>query len=672
MAMKELQFPLSKITFLFVFGILVSSYVFLTVFWLAIIVSILFLLLTLFYFFKAKFNYFGIITFVLSFAIGLLTVQIHQENFQENHFIHQIKSNQNNYDFEVLITEKLKKSTSNFRFEAKIVSLNKQAATGKVIVNIKKEQFVKKIPIGYYLRGFGSVFKNRNPNNPNQFDYSKYLEKQQIYGQVFTYPENLCISTSPNKDLNYYAAQVRDKIIFNLQENNFRDAELNIVIALILGQQQDISPEILRDYQYAGAIHVLSVSGLHVGFILLFLTFILKPIPNTKKGSLIKLVLILIGLWSFGFLAGLAPCVLRSVSMFSIVAIGNFINRNSNFYHTLLISILLILLCQPSFLFDVGFQLSYTALFFIAWFQPFLLSFYSPKNIVAKYSWEVLTVSVAAQIGAFPLSLYYFHQFPGLFFITNLIILFPLTIILAYGVVVCILAAFGVVFVPMIRALEWSIWFINQVVKCIASLESFVLQNIPLTNLMLFGLYLFLITSILWLKKPSFQKLVVSLIAFFLFELASLKAKFDVEKSKEFVVFYQKKNTIIGLRNGKNIGLFYNTNSTLDNNPMIQSYLISNFNPEIKHQKVQNCYFFKNQKILVLDSIGVVPAEKFDILILTHSPKINLNRLFACKRPKIVVVDNSNFKSYVKVWKASCEAQKIPFHDCNEKGFFKL
>ena len=672
MAMKELQFPLSKITFLFVFGILVSNYVLLPVFWLAIIVSVLLLLLTLFYFFKARFNYFGIITFVLSFAIGLMTVQIHQENFQKNHFVHQIKSNQNKYDFKVLITEKLKKSPSNFRYEAKIVSLNEHAVTGKVIVNIKKEQFVKKIAIGSYLRGFGSVYKNRNPNNPNQFDYSKYLEKQQIYGQIFAYPENLCISTSPNKNLNYYAAQVRDKIIFNLQKNNFRDAELNIVIALILGQQQDISPEILRDYQYAGAIHVLSVSGLHVGFILLFLTFILKPIPNSKKGSLIKLVLILIGLWSFGFLAGLAPCVLRSVSMFSIVAIGNFINRNTNFYHTLLVSLLLILLCQPSFLFDVGFQLSYTALFFIAWFQPFLLSFYSPKNIIAIYFWEVLTVSVAAQIGAFPLSLYYFHQFPGLFFVTNLIILFPLTIILAFGVVVCILAAFGVVFVPMIRALEWSIWFVNQVVKWIASLESFVLQNIPLTNLMLFGLYLFLITSILWLKKPSFQKLVVSLVALFLFQVAALKAKFDIEKSKEFVVFCQKKNTIIGLRNGKNVGLFCDTNSKLDNNQMIQSYLISNFNPEINHQKVQNCYFFKNQKILVLDSIGVVPAEKFDILVLTHSPKINLNRLFVTKSPKIVVVDNSNFKSYVKVWKASCEAQKIPFHDCNEKGFFKL
>ena len=672
MAMKELQFPLSKITFLFVFGILVSNYVLLPVFWLAIIVSVLLLLLTLFYFFKARFNYFGIITFVLSFAIGLMTVQIHQENFQKNHFVHQIKSNQNKYDFKVLITEKLKKSPSNFRYEAKIVSLNEHAVTGKVIVNIKKEQFVKKIAIGSYLRGFGSVYKNRNPNNPNQFDYSKYLEKQQIYGQIFAYPENLCISTSPKKNLNYYAAQVRDKIIFNLQKNNFRDAELNIVIALILGQQQDISPEILRDYQYAGAIHVLSVSGLHVGFILLFLTFILKPIPNTKKGSLIKLVLILIGLWSFGFLAGLAPCVLRSVSMFSIVAIGNFINRNTNFYHTLLVSLLLILLCQPSFLFDVGFQLSYTALFFIAWFQPFLLSFYSPKNIIAIYFWEVLTVSVAAQIGAFPLSLYYFHQFPGLFFVTNLIILFPLTIILAFGVAVCILAAFGVVFVPMIRALEWSIWFVNQVVKWIASLESFVLQNIPLTNLMLFGLYLFLITSILWLKKPSFQKLVVSLVALFLFQVAALKAKFDIEKSKEFVVFCQKKNTIIGLRNGKNVSLFCETNSKLDNNQMIQSYLISNFNPEINHQKVQNCYFFKNQKILVLDSIGVVPAEKFDILVLTHSPKINLNRLFVTTSPKIVVVDNSNFKSYVKVWKASCEAQKIPFHDCNEKGFFKL
>jgi competence protein ComEC len=161
------------------------------------------------------------------------------------------------------------------------------------------------------------------------------------------------------------------------------------------------------------------VSGLHIGLILLFVTFVLKPIPNNKKGSVLKLIITLSSLWLFGILAGLAPSVVRSVTMFSFVAIGQHLRRSVNIYHTLLVSILLILLVQPSFLFDVGFQLSYLALFFILWFQPLLSRLWKPKNKISNYFWDILSVSFAAQIGTIPLSLYYFHQFPGLFFITN-------------------------------------------------------------------------------------------------------------------------------------------------------------------------------------------------------------------------------------------------------------
>jgi competence protein ComEC len=107
--------------------------------------------------------------------------------------------------------------------------------------------------------------------------------------------------------------------------------------------------------------------------------------------------------------------------MFSFVAIGYQL-RSVNVYHTLLVSIFLILLFQP-FLFDVGFQLSYIALFFIIWLQPLLASIWSPRNKPLKYIWGILTVSFAAQIGTMPLSIYYFHQFPGLFFITNLAVI---------------------------------------------------------------------------------------------------------------------------------------------------------------------------------------------------------------------------------------------------------
>ena len=140
-----------------------------------------------------------------------------------------------------------------------------------------------------------------------------------------------------------------------------------------------------------------------MGFIFLFLNFILKPIPNTKKGSFIKLSIILFSLFLFALIAGLSPSIVRSVTMFSFVAIGLHLRRSVNIYHTLLVSMLLILLFQAYFLFDVGFQLSYLAVFFIVWFQPILVSYWKPKNKIAKYGWDILTVSFAAQIGTLPL-----------------------------------------------------------------------------------------------------------------------------------------------------------------------------------------------------------------------------------------------------------------------------
>jgi competence protein ComEC len=261
------------------------------------------------------------------------------------------------------------------------------------------------------------------------------------------------ISTKIDKSIWYYSAKLRDRIVENLRKSNFNSEELNVVVALILGQQQDISPEILHDYQFAGAVHILSVSGLHVGYLLLFINFLLLPFPKSKIGNLARFFIIFFSLGGFAIIAGLSPSVVRSVTMFSFVAGGMCLKRETNIFHTLLVSLLLILIVSPSFLFDVGFQLSYVSLFFIVWLQPLFKQIWQPNNKIKGYFWDILTVSFAAQIGAFPLSIYYFHQFPGLFFLTNLVILPAIGLIMALGVFVMIIAIFCPVWIVLSKAL---------------------------------------------------------------------------------------------------------------------------------------------------------------------------------------------------------------------------
>jgi competence protein ComEC len=235
------------------------------------------------------------------------------------------------------------------------------------------------------------------------------------------------------------------------------------------------------------------------------LTFILQPIPNTQKGALLKLTITLTSLSLFALIAGLAPSVVRSVTMFSFVAIGYYLRRTVNVYHTILVSLFLILLIQPSFLFDVGFQLSYIALFFIIWLQPLLAAIWTPKSKAFKYIWDILTVSFAAQIGTLPLSIYYFHQFPGLFFVTNLAIIPLLSFIMILGVLVMLFAAFNYVPFFLSKPLEWSIYYLNKIINSIASFERFIIKDIPFNSYLL----IFLFSAILyWLSNPVLKKLI--------------------------------------------------------------------------------------------------------------------------------------------------------------------
>jgi competence protein ComEC len=387
------------------------------------------------------------------------------------------------------------------------------------------------------------------------------------------------------------------------------------------------------------------------------------------------LITVIISLWSFAILAGLSPSVIRSVTMFSFVAVGMHLKRSTNIFHTLLVSMLLILLFQPSFLFDVGFQLSYIALFFILWLQPLLSNLWIPNNIIVKYFWDILTVSFAAQIGAFPLSVYYFHQFPGLFFITNLIIIPFLSIIMALGVFVMVLAVFNYVPEIPLKLLEWSITILNKIISRIASFEQFIIQDIPFNWQMLLSLYLLIFAAIVWFKKPNFNKLALAFITLIIFQLTYFGARWDNQIQKEWIVFNVKRNTLITERNGENTIAFYNQNndSKLNENYTLKPYLVANFS-QLKNKKpIQNISFFNNKKILILDSLGVYTSHiKPDVLLITQSPKLNLERLFRTCKPKVVVADASNYKTYISRWKETCIKEKIPFHATGEKGFYKM
>lgn len=677
--MKILAFPLTKIIIVFITGIFISTYWMPTI---PVVLSGLFLVLCAFgitYFIsKRNFSntvYFGLSTYLLAFSIGVSTQVFHTDYSQSTHYIHTEAIFDKPHIVSAVVREKLKSTNYSERYVVLVRNIDAKLKTGRILFNIRKESLNQDIEIGTHLQINGSLVPNSSAKNPNQFDYGDYLANKQIYAQLYADASEIKIGTVSEKNTWYYASKLRNRIIHNLEKNNFNKEELYVAVALILGQKQDISPEIIKDYQYAGAVHILSVSGLHIGLILLFINFILKPFPNTQRSSFVKLVVVLVSLSSFGLLAGLAPSVLRSVTMFCFVAIGMYWRRNTNIYHTLLVSMFLILLFQPSFLFDVGFQLSYCALFFILWLQPLLSELWKPKNKIAKYFWDILTVSFAAQIGTFPLAFYYFHQFPGLFFVTNLVVIPFLTFIMALGVLVMFLAAFNLTPQFLTQTLEWSIYYLNKFIHSIATFEQFIIRDIPFNKPMLISVYALLIVTIFWFVKPSFKRLVLVLGSVIVFQLTWFGSHWQIQNQKELVVFNVKKSTLIAVREGQNVVLYSKDSvlKSMNKNQLVTSYLMGDFAATKSEKSLPNLMYFNRNKILILDSLAVYPTNiRPDVVLLTQSPKINLERFLQKVKPKIIVADASNFGTLQKLWNATCLKEKIPFHAIAEKGFYKL
>lgn len=673
--MKVLQFPMVRITLWLVLGILFSYYTNLNpnlAFTLLFAFAIIFIII---YFSTKKYPgyslIFGGITYVLSFFVGVTTQTIHNDFYQKNNYIHQVKSSDQEHQLTVSIREKLKASTYAQKYIADVKNVDNQESSGRILLNFSKKDTAQSITIGNIIYLKGKIVLHQNPKNPDQFDYGNYLNHKSIFAQMFVNTLDYKVSPTLDKNIFYYANEIRNTILKNLKKDGFKNDELNVIAALILGQKQDLSNEILQDYQLAGAVHILSVSGLHVGYLLLLLNFLTSRFPINLKFNILKLSIILISLWGFAVLAGLSPSVVRSVCMFSILAIGMHLNRKTNIYNTLFISMFFILLFEPSFLFDVGFQLSYAAVFFIIWLYPILSNIWTSKYKLVKYFGSIMAISFSAQMGTLPISLYYFHQFSGLFMITNLVVLPVLGFIMILGIFVMFLAVFNIVPQIPLKILEFCITLLNDFIHWIASFKQFIFRDIPFNAALLITLYLMIIVVAIFSMKPNLQRLKLVITSIILLQTSYFITVYKQKSANELIVFNQKKQTIIGTKDGEKMTLI--TNDSIENNSMLQSYLVANFNPTVSNKPLRNTIYFNNQKILILDDSGIYPKSiKPDIILITKSPKINFERMLVDLQPKMVIADASNYKTSVERWKTSCIKEKIPFHSTSEKGYYKL
>lgn len=668
--MKFLNYPVFQLVIFMCFGILLGYYVHISVTILIAFTVFLTLLLILLNKKTTLHLAFTIVSFLLFFAIGCSSITFKKHRNQKNHYT--TFSDKNSDAFIVLkISNILKESRFYDKYEATVLQVNENNTQGKVLVNIAKDSTRAKHNVDDKLFVRGTFKEVSSSKNPFQFDYKSYLEKQQICRQLSIKNHNIKVLASSPNSLRGFAHKLRNKISKSLQKNGFNEDTLSIINALLLGKRQEISKEITENYTKAGAIHILAISGLHIGIILLFLNTIFKPIERIKNGKTIKLLLCIFLLWFFAFLAGLSASVVRAVTMFTAVAISLLGNRKTNVYQNLVISIFFLLLFNPYYIFDVGFQLSYAAVFSIVWLQPLLDKIYNPRLKIVKYLWQLFTVSIAAQIGVLPLSLYYFHQFPGLFFITNLVVIPFLGFILGFGIIIIIMSTLNILPKVFITIYEFFISSMDSFIAWVAKQESFLFENIYFSALLMIASYILIISLVYLLENKSIKTLKIAMLSLILLQIIFIYEKWKTTSTNETIVFNHHRTSFIGKRNGRYLKL-YSTDSLSHKTATIKAYKTGS---NIKETDIKNkieATTLLSENILIVDSSGVynIPELHPEKVVLIQSPKINLERLIAILKPQEIIADNSNYKSYVVLWKKTCEKHKIPFFYTNKSGAY--
>ena len=443
-----------------------------------------------------------------------------------------------------------KVANGNFRFEGEVIGVvikqTLKKSSGKILISMEADSSRKYVPDYGDILLIPAVYHALDPPyNPGEFDYKSFMENRQIYFQSYVSPDQFeVLKVKAGHPIISFALSLRRKLI-NKYNNYLPDQDAAALAStLILGYRADLNKDVVEAYSKTGTMHVLSVSGMHVGIVFLVLSFLLSKLDKNKVLIYVRILLIITAIWFYSLISGFSSPVCRAALMISFVLIGKALNKNQNSYNLIAISAFMLLLYYPYYLFDVGFQLSYLAVCGLVYFHPKLYHSFYFENKFADYIWSYCALSIAAQLATFPLSLYHFHQFPLYFLISNLLIVLPVTIIMYSGILLLVIPFDGIL-LPLGKFLSGLINLTNDILFRIENLPFSSISGIWINGLQLALLCILILTLVFWsefkLKIFVFTAMTSSLIL-----LMSISLDRILNFSKEELIFFSiRKKTAI-------------------------------------------------------------------------------------------------------------------------------
>ena len=597
----------------------------------------------------------GILIILLFFCLGAFICLLNKENLSTNHFAKKRYS-----QLKIWVNDEPQQNNHILRFKAKVIAgyiRDEQfKSSGQMLIALVLDS-LKPINLKYgdELIIAAQYTEVEPPYNPGEFNFKDWLATQNIYHQTFINQQQV-IKTNNNKGniIIKSALRLREEQIQKFRKLIKSNEAFAVASTLILGYRADLSKETLSAYSKTGTLHALSVSGAHVAIIYVVLDFILLFLNRAYRLKIIKLFLICSLIWGYALITGLSPSVVRSAIMISVFIIAKTLSKNTNSYNILAFSAFCQLVYNPFSIWDVGFQLSYLAVFGLIYLQPKIYNLFYIQYKWLDKLWNLIAMSLAAQVVTFPLSIYYFHQFPLYFLFGNLFIMLPLVLMMYLGITVLIPG-----FSFLAPVFEWIINFTNSVLKWIADLPYATFSSIWITLPQFILLSLALGLIIYGVINFNKRSIFCSLFIFICYELIVTYSDFTMLEQRNIIFFSLRKNYATAFTNGKETVLVTDLNE-LDKNyiffvkPALMQMQIDRIHfLSLKQDTVLGSFIRKDNQIafyqyniLLIDSLlnykRLQGGGDFSSLWITGNTKFKLNNLSSGIKYKTLLIDATN------------------------------
>lgn len=358
-----------------------------------------------------------------------------------------------------------------------------QRVDRRILLSWLPDSLMEPLACGDTLCFYAKIARPLSEKELTGFDYGEYLMRKGISGTGLAYAGNWRCTGRPHTLTWMLQARVCQQKVVEIYRSWHLEEDVQAVVsALTIGDKSELSADLKQVYSVAGASHVLALSGLHVGILSGFLLLVLYPLTYWRYGRQVRMLLVVALLWGFAFISGLSSSVMRAVVMFSLYALASLCTEERfSGFHSLVLAAFLMLCYNPFFLFDLSFQLSFAAVFSILAFYPLCVHLLQIQNRLLRYGWNLLCLSVSAQLGTLPFVLCYFGTFPTYFLLANLIVS-PL----AMCILILALGALALSWVPWVGSgavtlLDLATQLLNTAMRGVQSLSGSQITSVYLS-----------------------------------------------------------------------------------------------------------------------------------------------------------------------------------------------